>query len=307
LLNLKSLDEVRIELLSRLKKIHPDQTQGKFPNSETEAEFFKTQSAVHWIDELKNQNTSLVQYVERPVSPWKPIRTEEKNEEITLRSEISKAAANQHRSSKIKSAAIAVGITTALAFSTKLIENPFISDLLSFLDHHLPWFRPLLDFVFTIGILTACKNFFGAWTRELKTKNLSEEILTEPKIQKLFKQHPLNDSVLKDGVFSFDKLIETIQSERDLFPRRWVEWMPPKITKKLPSGWRYRWVESLFKSDVCLAQQAAELIITKLESRNAVRLVEVGALIREYKLSEAAIRQLSEDTRESAPKRVERQ
>jgi hypothetical protein len=83
--------------------------------------------------------------------------------------------------------------------------------------------------------------------------------------------------------------------------------MPPKITKKLPSGWRYRWVESLFKSDVCLAQQAAELIITKLESRNAVRLVEVGALIREYKLSEAAIRQLSEDTRESAPKRVERQ
>ncbi|MDE8347125.1 MAG: hypothetical protein POH28_13275 [Acidocella sp.] len=154
-----------------------------------------------------------------------------------------------------------------------------------------------MDIVFAIGILVACADFFGAWKREIKAKTFSEEILTEPKIQKLFRQRPLDDIVLKDGIFSFNKLIETIQSERDFCQKRWVEWMPPKITKKLPSSWRYRWVESLFKDDVCLAQQAAELIITKLESRNAVVLVEAGALTREYKLSEAAIRQLSEGTR----------
>ena len=303
LLNLNSFDEVRSALLLRLKKLHPDQTQGKFLDSKTEADFFKTQSAVHRIDELKNENTSLVQYVERPVSPWKATRSEDRNEEIKLRSDISKAAVIQNRSSKIKSAVIAVGITTALAFSTKLIENPLISNLLSSLDLHLPLFRSALDIVFTICIIASCVEFFGAWKRELKTKSFSEEILTEPKIQKLFRQHPLDDIVLKDGIFSFDKLIETIQSERDFFQRRWVEWIPPKITKKLPSSWRYRWVESLFKNDVCLAQQAAELIITKLESRNAVMLVEAGALTREYKLSEAAIRQLSDDTRGSTPKR----
>ena len=205
LLNSNSLDEVRSALLLRLKKLHPDQTQGKFPDSETEADFFKTQSAVHRIDELKNENTSLVQYVERPVSPWKVIRTEERNEEIKLRSEISKAAVIQYRSSKIKSAVIAVGITTALAFSTKFNREPADIEFLSFLDLHLPWFRPVLDIVFTIGILAACVEFFGAWKRELKTKILSEEVLTEPKIQKLFRQHPLDDVVLKDGIFSFDK------------------------------------------------------------------------------------------------------
>ena len=300
LLNSTSLDEVRSALLSRLKKLHPDQTHGKFLDSEAESDFYKTQSAVHRIDQLKNENTSLVQYVERPIMPWKVTRTEERNEEIKLRSEISKTATIQYRSSKIKSAVIAVGITTALAFSTKLVENPIISNLLSFLDIRLPWFRPSMDIVFALGILAACVDFFGAWRRELKAKTLSEEVLTEPKIQKLFKQHPLKDIVLKDGIFSFENLIETIQSERDVFQRRWVEWIPPKITKKLPFRWRFRWVESLFKNDVCLAQQAAELIITKLESRNAVVLVEAGALVREYKFSEAAIRQLSDDTSASS-------
>jgi hypothetical protein len=79
-----TLDEARAELLKRLAKIHPDQNSGSFLSADTEAQYYKTWSAIQKIDELKLKGSNLVPYAEKPVAAWKSAQANERTEEASL-------------------------------------------------------------------------------------------------------------------------------------------------------------------------------------------------------------------------------
>jgi hypothetical protein len=146
----------RAELLRLLAKIHPDKSSGEFTSGEDEARYHKIQSAMRAIDELKAVASSVVPYAEHPISIQLEERRELRAEESVLRSQISNAVRSQFRIRKIGSAILASAIAGTMAFSAKIIEHPIVSAFLSYMDTHLPLFRPAIGVVFLMGILGAC-------------------------------------------------------------------------------------------------------------------------------------------------------
>ena len=62
----------------------------------------------------------------------------------------------------------------------------------------------------------------------------------------------------------------------------------------MPNSWKYHKKRNLFADDPVLAQQAADLVLEKLELRGAIIPVSTGVLGRMYRLSETAAKQLDE-------------
>jgi hypothetical protein len=288
----------RAELLRRLAKIHPDKTSGEFTSEEDEGRYHEIQNAVRAIDELKTRASDMVRYTEQPISIQRDVQTEIRAEENTLRSQVAKSTRSRFRGQKIRSAVVGGAIAGMMAFSTKLVEHPMVSNLLSYMDTESPLLRPIADATFLAAILAACGFFYGAWKREHREKAQSDRLLTDRGISDLFNADYLKSRISDQGQFSAIDLAAAIQSRGEYVFYWFPKLLPRNMYEKLPSKLKLRRVNNTFSDDLVLAQQAADLILNKLELRGAVSAGASGTLTRVYRLSDAAREQLGEPVRQ---------
>ena len=64
--------------------------------------------------------------------------------------------------------------------------------------------------------------------------------------------------------------------------------LPSKLRQLLPHSWKYHKARNLFAADPVLAQQAADLVLEKLQLRGVVVPIPSGGLFGSYQLSAEA-------------------
>jgi hypothetical protein len=283
-----SFATARTELLKLLAGIHPDRSSGEFASANDGEQFQRILNAIRLVDESKNKPANIVPYTERSTAILTMAR-EVRVDEAAFRGEIAKSAKSKYHRQRVGSAIVAAALLACVTFSDKLVGNPLISHLLSYVDQHFPLIEPTIGVFFLTGIVVAIVVVATAWRRENKAKMMTEALLTENGIAELFTRYPLRRETSSEGKFSSKDLVEAIQfNAQDYTHRRLPAMLPSRLRHILPHSWKYHKTRSLFADDLVLAQQAADLIIEKLELRGTVLPIKTGRLVRLYQLSAEA-------------------
>jgi hypothetical protein len=277
----------RAGLMKLLADIHPDRTSGEFLSANDEEHFHRILHAIKLVDEWKTKTSSIVPYTERP-APILAAAREVRADEAAFRVEITKTAKSKYYRQKVGSAIIGGALLACLMFSDKLVSNPLVSHLFSYVDERFTLFRPVIGVIFLLGIIIASGVLTTAWRRENRAKMMTEALLTDSGISELFTSYPLYYRISDTENFSSKDLVEAIQLRGNYTRRRLPALLPSKLRKVLPHLWRYHKDRSLFAADPVLAQHAADLVLEKLQLRGAVLPIPSGALFGLYQLSAEA-------------------
>lgn len=206
-LNLDSLDQIRVELKSKMKKCHPDKVDSTEWKNGMKNDFLNLTEAIEFIDTSKKENTSLVpvEQVTELVKVIKDILP--KNEIITQETKFENQLDSfmQERKEVMRFPKISLSVITGLIsfiwlFPQTVADHPILKNYISFENRF-----------FLIGWIMALFYAIMFWVlisrKERREKSLIKYIKTERAQNKIFQSFISEKS---SNRFNKEELIEFV-------------------------------------------------------------------------------------------------
>ena len=285
----------RGELIRKLTGLHPDKNSGEFLSSDDEQLYHQIMSAIEYVDaQHRGSSKTLPSTIVATIATLPARNDEIRSTEAAVSVKIANKIRQKYKARKMRAAVIAGAIAAVLTFSEKIIAHPLIAKLIAYLEQTAPIILPIIGGMMLIGLLIASGALVKAWREETQAKALAEQLVTDQGIVHLFKSYPLNSGLKESGRLSSNIVCEAVRSQGEHVKVGFWNLVPPIISDRMPTSWRYRCRNTIFAEDNMLAQQAADLILQKLEARGAIARVPEGSFIPIYEISESARKQLDD-------------
>lgn len=222
------LRELRRQLRSRLKEVHPDSQHGAFGSDLDESKFYRLKSAIEYVDKrllnglpVQNQQAMLVanQFSEAIVHSIAESRSQDRDLERARQlqdkqrqtsEEIADEVRKKFRFYKIVAGAIAVFFGFLTIFPDKFEGNPVFvtfSEMVEKLD-------------FTLGVLFLYLFIAGAlaivylWWEEQRELKRKKECLSDKGIEQIVKSKYFEEKLGPLGKFTRADLIDALEEQR---------------------------------------------------------------------------------------------
>jgi len=286
---------VRDILKRKLADIHPDRNCGNFDTDNDEEQFHLIMSAITYLDDVLTSTSTLPanmgagQFLPDIVEQHRQSALDYERLSKTLGESLKKT----YNMQRFQSAVLVLAITGVLAFSQTLATNLLVGKIFQYVDNKIPFLTPLVGLMLLFLLVVGCVLFSTTWIREQRARAFAERLVTDEALTELFRSYSLRNT--RDGRFSSREILQAIQTRFEFRDRWFRRFLPRSIRKALPHRWQVAQQGNYFATDPLLAQQATDLIIHKLEKRNAIIRIETPSLVPEYRLAESIRQEIDDD------------